>query len=183
MSPLSTAYPYGLRDLELKPITAVATETLGTILDIPASRVFSFTDAEEFTELRGDDHVVTSRGKGATCTWELEAGGYSADVAKSIVGGTLTDSGTTPSQKRVIDKKWSDARPWFQIEGQIISDNGGDIHGLLYRCRCTSDVKREFKDGEWHLTNCSGIALPSLSVANADKLYTITYNETAAAIV
>lgn len=180
--PLGTAYPYGLRDLELKPITSVATETLGTLLDIPAARVFSFTDAEEYTTLRGDDKNMTTRGKGATVTWELESGGYSADVVKAIVGGSLTDSGTTPAQKRLLRKLATDSRPWFHMEGQIISDNGGDVHGILYRCRCTSDVKYEWKDGEWYLTNCSGEAFPSLAVATIDALYDIIFNETAIAV-
>lgn len=178
---LGVAYPYGLRDLELWPITAVATETLGTLLDIPASRVFSFTESEEYTTLRGDDKNITTRGKGAEGQWELEAGGVSFDVLKAIVGGTLTDSGTTPSQKRVLRKKATDQRPWFKIEGQVIGDTG-DVHGICYRCRCTSDVKYEFKDGEWFLTNCSGVILPSLAVATADALYDLVFNETATVI-
>jgi len=179
---LGIAYPYGLRDLELKPITAVATETLGTLVDIPAARVFEFTESEEYTDLRGDDKTITTRGKGATGQWNLESGGYSADVVKAIVGGVLTDSGTTPSQKRVLVKKVSDQRPWFHVEGQVIVDSGGDLHAVVHRCRCTSDVKWSFKDGEWVLTNVSGIFLPSLASATLDELYQIIYNETAAAI-
>lgn len=180
--PLGTAYPFGLRDLEIKPITNVLTEALGTLTDIPASRKFKFTDSEDYETLRGDDRDILVRGKGAKVQWELESGGYPADVAKAIVGGTLTDSGTTPNQKRDLQKKVTDARPWFRVEGQVISDNGGDVHGTVYRCRCTSDFSFDVGDGEWYLFNVSGVGLPSLAAATVDALWDITYNETAAAI-
>lgn len=182
MSPLGTAYPYGLRDLEIKPITDVLLGTLGTLTDIPASRKFKFTDSEDFDTLRGDDRDIIVRGKGAKVNWELESGGYPADVAKAITGGTLVDSGTTPAQKRVLTKKVTDQRPWFLAEGQVISDNGGDVHGKVYRCRCTSDFSFDVGDQQWMLFNVSGVGLPSLAAASLDALYDITYNETAVAI-
>lgn len=182
MSPLGTAYPFGLRDLQIKPITTVLTEALGTLTDIPASRTFKFTESEDFETLRGDDRDILVRGKGARVQWELESGGYPADVAKAIVGGTLVDSGTTPAMKRVLTKKVTDQRPWFRAEGQVVSDNGGDVHGTVHRCRCTSDFSFDVGDGEWFLFNVSGEGLPSLAAGTLDVLYEIVYNETAVAI-
>lgn len=179
---LPTALPYGLRDVKLTPYTDAGATTLGTALDLPNSRTFSFSEAEEFTELRGDDKVVTTRGKGAQVEWDLEAGGLSLDILKALAGGTITETGTTPAQKRTFTKKVTDARPFFQIEGQAISDSGGDMHCVLPRCRVTGNIEGEFSDGNFFLTSGSGVALPSLVTGEEDTLYEFVQNETAVAI-
>ena len=181
--PLGTAYPFGLRDVKITPVTNLVTETYGTALDLPAARVLSFTESEDFEVLRGDDKDITTRGSGAKIDWELEGGGYNADIVKAIYGGTLTDSGVTPNQIRSIRKLATDARPFFKAEGQAMSDNGGDVHVILWRCRATGDFDGEFSDGNWFLTNASGSAFPSQGVGRTDALYDIIYNETVTAIV
>lgn len=175
--------PYGLRDVKLTPYTNDAATTLGTpSVDLPNARTFSFSEAEEFTELRGDDKVVTTRGQGASVDWDLEAGGLSFEALKIITGGTITETGTTPAQSKTFTKKVTDSRPFFKVEGQAISDSGGDLHCVLDRCRSTGSVEGSFGDGEFFLTSGSGVALPSLITARADTLYEFVQNETAVAI-
>lgn len=181
--PLDVAYPFGMRDIKITPITNLVTEALGTAIDLPAARVLTFTEAEEYTTLRGDDKNITTRGNGATIQWELEGGGYKPAVVRAIYGGTLTDTGTTPNQISRLRKLATDARPFFKAEGQAMSDNGGDVHVVLFRCRATGDFEGSFQDGEWFLTNASGEAFPSQAVATLDALYDIVYNETVTAIV
>jgi len=151
-------------------------------MDLPAARVLSFTESEDFTDLRGDDKVITAHGSGATIAWELEAGGVHLDVLKAIIGGAVTDTGTTPAQNKKFVKKATDARPFFKAEGQVMSDNGGDVHGVLWRCKATGDVEYNFSDGNWVLTKCSGAAYPSVAATHTDELYQIIYNETPVAI-
>lgn len=184
MPTLAAPLPYGLRDVKLTPYTNDSATVLGTpSIDLPNSRTFSFSDAEEFTELRGDDKVITTRGQGASVEWDLEAGGLSLECLKLFVGGTITESGTTPATKRTFTKKVTDSRPFFKVEGQAISDSGGDLHCVLDRCRVTGNVEGEFGDGNFWLTKASGVALPSLIAARVDTLYEFVQNETTAAIV
>lgn len=179
---LPTPLPYGMRDLKLTAYADAAGSTLGTtVLDLPNMRTLSFSETEEFEELRGDDRVVTTRGRGAVVEWELEAGGLSLDVWKALSGGTITDSGTTPNKKRVFRKLGRQSRPWNLFEGQVISDSGGDVHAILYRCRATEELEGEFSDGEFFLTSGSGQALPLLN-DTMDVLYDIVQNETAVPI-
>lgn len=180
--PLGTSLPYGLRDVKITPYTTPAATTLGTSIDLPNSRTFSFSEAEEFTELRGDDKVVTTRGQGASVEWDLEAGGLSLDVLKAMAGGVIVDSGVTPNQKRTFTKKVTDARPFFKVEGQVISDSGGDMHCVLDRCRVTGNIEGEFSDGNFFLTSGSGVTLPSLITGREDTLYEFVQNETVSAI-
>lgn len=183
--PITTvSLPYGLRDVKITPYTSLAGNTLATTsIDLPYARTFSFSEAEEFTELRGDDKKVTTRGQGASVEWELESGGLSFEAVKAMVGGTITETGTTPAQKKSFMKKVTDDRPFFKVEGQAISDSGGDLHCILDRCRFTGSLEGEFGDGEFFLTSGSGEALPSLITARLDALYEFVQNETVTAIV
>lgn len=180
--PLGTAYPFGMRDIKITPITNASSETLGTPIDLPAARTLTFTESESFEELRGDDKVITARGTGPAVEWELEAGGYTPAAVAAIYGGTLVETGVTPSQISTLSKKANDVRPFFKAEGQAISDSGGDVHVVLYRCRATGDFEGEFSDGSWFLTGASGSAFPSQAAASLDALYDIVYNETVTAI-
>jgi hypothetical protein len=174
--------PYGLRDIKITPYSDAGGSTLGsTLIDLPNARTLSFSETEEFEELRGDDRLVTTRGRGAVVEWELESGGLSLDAWKALSGGTITETGTTPAMKKVFRKSGRQSRPWNLIEGQVISDSGGDVHAILYRCRATEELEGEFSDGEFFLTSGSGQALPLLS-DTADVIYDIVQNETAAAI-
>lgn len=167
--------PYGLRDVKLKKYTG---ETLGSAVDLPASRTLSFSEAEEFEELRGDDKLIAVRGKGPTISWDLEAGGISLASYAVIAGGASVASGTTPNQKVTYSKLGSDVRPYFQAEGQAISDIGGDFHAVLYKLRANGDIEGELADGSFWLTQASGIGLPDPD----DALYDFVQNETETAI-
>lgn len=177
MPPVDPALPFGLRDVKLRPIDA--TGVVGVSVDLPNSRTFSFGEAEDFEQLRGDDTVVAMRGKGATVDWELEAGGISLNAYKILAGGTTTTSGVSPNTKTTYSKTSTDARPYFQVEGQAISDSGGDFHVLLYRCRATGDLSGEMADGSFWLTGAKGQAIANA----AGAIYDFIENESVAAIV
>lgn len=170
------ALPYGLRDIKVTPIEADG--SLGTPVDLPAAQTLSFSEAEEYQELRGDDRLVAVHGQGPTVEWELEAGGISLDAWAVMSGGTLTSGGTTPAQTKTLLKKVTDARPYFQIEGQAINDVYGDTHVVIYKAKVTENIEGEFADGEFFITSCSG-----QGIGNADgDLYLFTWNETETAI-
>lgn len=176
---METALPYGLRDIKIATLVGA---TKGPLVDLPNARTLSFSESEEFEELRGDDKVVTSRGSGAAVTWELESGGIALEAYIILNGGTLTESGVTPNAIKKYSKKSTDSRPYFFLEGQAISDSGGDFHARLYRCKSTDGVEGELADGSFWLTSASGIALGSLEAGVEDVIYEFVQNETATAI-
>lgn len=168
--------PYGLRDVKLIPLDA--NENEGTPVDLPVSQTFSFAEAEEYQELRGDDRVVAIVGKGPTVDWSLEAGGISPDAWLVLTGGTVTDSGATPNQVTSLLKKVTDRRPYFKVIGQSVADGGGDTWCELFKCKVDGNLEGEWADGEFFITSCSGTA-----IGNADEdLYKITWHETATTI-
>lgn len=142
----------------------------------------SFSEAEDFEELRGDDKVVAIVGKGAGVEWEMEHGGISLSAYKNMSGGTLATTGVTPNAITTYTRKSTDAKPYFKAEGQSISDTGGDFHVVLYRCRASDKLEGELGDGAFWLTGAGGAALPALLTGKIDVLYEFVVNETAAAI-
>ena len=176
-APLPVSLPYGIRDVKLTPYE----DALGTILgtesvDLPFMQTFSFSEAEEFQELRGDDKLVTTHGQGAKVDWSLEAGGISLKAWKVMSGASLTETGTAPNRQVRIRKKGTDVRPYFRVEGQAISDSGGDMRVVVFRCRVSGELQGEFSDGEFFVTNAGGEGLPLLDDAN-DLLYDLIQNE------
>lgn len=181
--PLPTAIPYGIRDIKLTPYTTANADVLGTpSVDLPYARTLSWTETEDFEELRGDDTIVTTKGKGAELEWELESGGLSLPALKVMDGGTITESGTTPAIKISYKKLDTDSKPFFKIEGQVISDTGGDVHLVMDRCRASGDFEGEFTDGEFFLTAGAGVALGSKIATRLGILYEFVQNEAAVTI-
>lgn len=181
-SPLGDSIPYGVRDLKLTRYTdASGTVLAGTSVDLPNMQTLSFTEAEEFSELRGDDRLVATHGQGSTLEWSLEAGGISLAAWSIFTGGSVIESGVTPNRKRILRKMSTAIRPYFRAQGQIISESGGDLHVFLYRLRSTENVEGEFADGEFFVTSAGGTGLP-LPFDTMDLLYDIIQNETAVGI-
>jgi len=170
------ALPFGLRDVKLAPLNSDGV-TYGASVDLPASMTLSFAESQDSEELRGDDVTIASHGNAPTVTWSLEAGGISLDAYKVLVGGTLTTSGVSPASKKTLNKKGTDQRPYFKIEGQIISDSGGDVHAVIYKAKATGDVGGDFQEGQFYLTDCDGTGYTD---ANGN-LYDLVHNETAVA--
>lgn len=182
--PLTTIpLPYGLREIKITPFTDAGATTLAAqSIALPNSRTLSFTEAEDFEDLRGDDKTVATHGSGAHVEWELEAGGVSFEAVAAMYGGTVTSTGVAPAQVKTLSKKVSDVRPYFKIEGRAISDSGGDFHIVIYKCKATDNLEGELGDGQFFLTGASGTGLPSTVAANLDKLWDFVQNETAVAV-
>jgi hypothetical protein len=176
MALATTALPYGMRDIRISTLNDDG--SLQTPVDLPNAQVLSFSEAEDFEELRGDDQVVALRGKGPKVEWSLEAGGITLAAYKAIVGGTNTTTGSTPNQVKTYRKLGTDARPYFKAEGQSISDSGGDFHSILYKARASENIEGSQEDGKFWITKLGGTAIPNTS----GILYDFVQNETATAI-
>lgn len=181
-APVADGLPYGVRDLKLTQYTDQLGMVLGgTSIDLPFMQTLNFTEAEEFAELRGDDKLITTRGRGSQVNWDLEAGGLSVPAWATFTGGSVIERGLTPNRVIELQKKSTQSRPYFRIDGKMISDSGGDILVRIYRCRANGDITSNFQDGEFGTTQVSGVGLPLLDDSN-DLLYSIFRRETSEAL-
>jgi len=171
------ATPFGLRDVKITPITNLG--AYGTMIDLPNAQTFSFSESEDYSTLRGDDKDVAKRGNGPTVEWTLEAGGISLEAYCAINGGTLTVAGTGATLKKTYKKKANDSRPYFYVEGQAISEGGGDFHGVVYKAIADGSMEGEMKDGEFWVTKADGSGIGDTN----NNLYDFVENGTAISIV
>jgi hypothetical protein len=176
------ALPFGMRDTKVTPFTDSLATTLGTGADYPNARSISFSEAEDYEELRGDDKLIALRGLGASVDWSMEHGGINIPTYKNMNGGTTSTTGVTPNQITTYTKKVTDVRPYFKAEGQSMSDSGGDFHVVLYKCRASENLEGELSDGSFWLTGAGGRSLPATLTGKTDVLYDFVLNETATAI-
>jgi len=171
----AATYPFGLRDVKLYGFL----DQQGTILadegiDLPAAQTFSFADSEDYTDLRGDDELLATHGNGAQVNWTLEAGGISLAAWALLTGGQIIESGVAPNRKITLRKCSDDTRPYFQVKGLVMSDNGGDNVGIVYRAKCNGDISGQFGDGAFFVTSADGIGLP---IPGTKLLYDIEQHE------
>ena len=158
MSPAK--YPFGLRDVKIYPFL----DQEGTVLadegvDLPAAQTFSFADSEDFTDLRGDDELLASHGNGAQVNWTLEAGGIALAAWAIFTGGQIIESGVAPNRTITLRKCSDDARPYFQVRGLAMNDNGGDTVGVVYRAKCNGDISGQFGEGTFFVSSADGIGM------------------------
>lgn len=186
---LGTTLPYGLRDIKLIQYPSLEATSFGsTLVDLPNARTMSFNDTEEYTELRGDDKLVTSHGQGSQVEWEIESGGYSFAAHAIVAGGVVVETGIAPNQRKRYRKKSSDQRPFFMAVGQAISDSGGDMHTILWLCRATGDVEGQMQDAEFVTPSISGTGFPCrvagmvAGIDIQDSVYDFVQNETITSI-
>lgn len=172
--------PYGLRDIKVATLDAAGVK--GTLVDFPNAQTLEFEESTNSQELRGDDQVVAQRVTIDSVDWTLEGGGISYEAMVVIAGGTLTSTGTTPAVKKSWTRLGTDAYPDFFMEGQSLSESGGDDHTVLYRCKATQ-ISGSHTDQDFWVTHAEGNALATLTTADVGKVWAMVSNETVAAIV
>lgn len=181
---MPVALPFGLRDIKLIPYTdASATVLAASMVDLPYARTLSFSEAEDFEDLRGDDELITSHGSNAWVEWQLESGGISLEAWAVLSGGEVTVSGVSPNVVKRYRKRTTTQKPSFMLVGQSISDSGGDVHCVMYRCKVTDNLEGEFGDNAFFLTAGSGMGYGSRRPGEDGLLYDFVQSETITSII
>lgn len=170
--------PYGLHRVWITGYTDVdGTILADTSYRLPLAQTLAFTESEDFDTLNGDDKsAVAIAGKGATVDGSLEAGGLDIMTFSLITGAQLIESGVEPNVKRVLRKRGSDMRPYFRVEGQVLSNGGGDNVGRIFRCKANGKIQADMKFGTFMVPSIDfqGTPMPG---DDDDYLWEIEYNE------
>lgn len=177
--PVVDAIPFGLRDIKITPYTDAQGTALASVsYDLPYVQTMTFTETEDFTEMRGDDALITTRGGGAMVDWSIEAGGMSLVIWSLFSGAALVYSGLAPNRIERLRKRGTDVRPWVRIDGRIMSDTAGDIWARIYRAKCNGDIGGDFGDQDFFTSGFSGVGYPLLDDTN-DLVWELIRHETA----
>ncbi len=172
--------PYGLRDIKVATLDAAGVK--GTLVDLPAAQTLEFTEETASQVLRGDDGVQAQRVTIDNVAWTLDSGGISFEAYTVIAGGAITSTGTTPAIKKQWRRMGTDAYPDFFMEGQSMSESGGDNHIVFHRAKATQ-ISGTHQDQEFWVSHAEGNAIATLTAANVGAIWDMVANETASAIV
>lgn len=171
--------PYGMRDIKVATLDSAGVK--GTSVDLPAAQTLEFTEETSSQTLRGDDQVVAQRVTIDNVSWTLDSGGISFEAYTIIAGGAVTTTGSTPNVKKQWRRMGTDAYPDFYMEGQSLSESGGDHHLVFHRAKATQ-ISGTMQDQEFWVSHAEGNAIATLTAANVGAVWDMVANETATAI-
>lgn len=161
--------PFGIRDIKLTDITGT------TQVDLPNERVMSFSERLVSGELRGEGKTVAAVSEVDAVEFDLEAGGISLEAYALMSGRTVTIAGTSPDETTTLTGSGAERYPYFKVYGKSLGDGDDDIHVKLYKCKLTGGIQGRLQDGEFWVTQCSGIGIDD----GTNGIWDIVQNETA----
>jgi hypothetical protein len=171
--------PYGLRDVKVATLDSAGVK--GTLVDLPAAQSLEFQESTASQVLRGDDDNIAQRVTIDSVNWTLESGGISFEAYTVMAGGAITSTGTTPAVKKSWTRMGTDAYPDFFMEGQSLSESGGDHHQVFYRSKATQ-ISGTLQDQDFWVSHAEGNAIATLTTADVGKVWAMVANETAVVI-
>jgi hypothetical protein len=179
MALAGTRLPYGLRDIKVATLDNAGVK--GTVVDLPNAQTLEFTESTSSQVLRGDDAIAAQRVTIDTVEWTLDSGGISFAAYSVIAGGTVSSSGVTPNAISKWRRMGTDSYPDFYLEGQAMSESGGDNHIVFHRAKATQ-ISGTMQDQEFWVSHAEGNAIATLTAANVGAVWDMISNETATAI-
>lgn len=178
---------YSVQDAKISPLTADpagGAAVYGTALDVPGIQEMAITGEVEVKTLRGDNVKLATNAAISNIQVAVTHAKVSLDVLAAIVGGAVTDSGTTPAQKSVWDLSANNANlPPFKLEGVTPPNGvdivGGDLHWILHNLTLSAFPDLGFANEDFRVISFTADASPLLSTG---KWISAVLNETAVAI-
>jgi len=177
---------FAVADAKIKKITADpagGTTTFATAIDIPGIKSVDLTGTVNIKRLRGDNTLLDVNSVLESLSVKYNYAKEQLDARAVYVGGTVSDSGTTPNMvaKWALDN--AGVPGYFQFEAKTPTNGvdfvGGDAHLLLYRCMVSNFPGLGFAEEDYKLFEVEADAMPRLSDG---KWIDLLFNETAVAI-
>lgn len=172
-----TRLPYGIRDIKVATLDAAGTK--GTLVDLPNAQTLEFQETTSTQELRGDDTIKATRTTVDAVEWTLDAGGINFEAMKVIAGGTITTSGVAPNVVKQWRRMEGESYPDFYLEGQAMSESGGDHHTVIHRCKA-NQISGTHQDQEFWVSHAEGTGIGAVTGATEEgAVWDMIANETA----
>lgn len=173
-------YAVGLRDIKVYALTSLSTPTYGSAVDMPAAASMEVTGTFSEVVAEGDDIIVSAFALPNGAEFSMESStGFSLPVLEVLLGGTASDSGSTPSEVSYWDFLPGQEVPWFGAIGKAVdAETAGDTHCILYKCKVSSGPGGAFAYQSFRPINWSGRCLP-MAAYTGSPIFRIMHHETA----
>lgn len=177
---------FAVQDCKVSKLTADpagGSPTYATSIDVPGIKTMEIGGDVNTNELRGDNQQLDFGAVLGGVTVDVEHAKIHLDVLAILLGGTVTDSGTTPNQVATYSLPGGAAFSYFKLEGKTPTGGAdtptGDVHFILWRCILASFPSIGFAEEDYRTVSFSAQAVPLVS---SGKLLDAVANETAAVI-
>ena len=147
--------------------------TYGPAYDIPGAQSMSFKPDFLDKELRGDNKVLDQYSKVQSISGSAKHAKISMALMAIFMGGTVSDSGVSPNEKRTLTVLGSDKPSYFSLEGQVDYRGGealgGDFHARFPKVK-VSNFSCEFQSEDYAVVSFDWKAIPRSSDGRAVPL-------------
>jgi hypothetical protein len=182
---------YAVEDCKISKMTsdpAGAPTVYGTSVDVPGIKSVGVGGEISSAELRGDNTILAQNSALANGEISIEHAKISLDVLAIILGGTVTDAGTTPNQTSTYARgstAATDVLSYFKLEAKTPTSGvdfiGGDAHLVFYKCIITEFPEFGLAEEDFQTISFTARCFPPLGTP-ANRWFDIKLAETAAAI-
>lgn len=186
LSPISKLF--AVSDAKISKVTADpagGTITYGTAIDVPGIKSCTVTGDITSAELRGDNTLLDSNSTLASIEVEFEYAKLNQDALAVMLGGTVTGTGTTPSQISTYRLLNTDTFSYFKFQAKTPTGGSdsvtGDAHIVLYKCILSEFPEFGMAEEDYETFSTSAKAIPTLATTSGGWM-NVVFNETAAAI-
>jgi len=171
--------PFGIRDCKITPWTN--STTLGAFADLPRIRSIEVNVTRDSADLDGDDVRIATHSFGKAVEGSIEAGGINLTALVALAGGTAGPEVPGPPKTTTYIVQGNDVEGYCKIEGQMVSDDKGDLHIIVWRAKVTNGPNHTFSNGEYALTSCDYVGVYDASVTPS-RLYSLVQTDAVTAI-
>lgn len=180
-----TSKLFAVQDAKIAKLTSDpsgGSPVFATSIDVPGIKSVEVSFEINNVELRGDNTRLDSDSVLGGISVSFEHAKVSLDVLAAMIGGTVTDSGTTPNQVATLSRLSTDAFNYFKLEAKTptngVDFSGGDAHLIIWKLKLT-DYSIGFAEEDYY--TFEGEASGSTLLSN-NKIFDIVLNETQAAV-
>jgi hypothetical protein len=176
---------FNIDKCKIYPLTADpsgGSPTYGSGIAIPGIRELTIGFDILSKELYGDAKVLLQKTKVRKVTATAQNAQLNLDSFTTMLGGAVTDSGTTPNQKALWKLKGASVPSAFKLEAQILAVDGvavtGDAHMRIWKAVADATGLGGAME-DFNIPSLSVIGTPLFST---DDTIDVEFNETAVAL-
>ena len=174
---------FAVTDCKVRPLLtdpASGSPTYGSPIDVPGIKSVAITGTVETKRLRGDNTLLDADSVLTEVNVAIEYAKLSLDFHAALLGGTVTDSSTTPTQTASWDLTSSSKPLPFLLEAVSATADtiGGNVGFVLWKVSLSSFPELGLAEEDYRTHSMEGAAMPLISNG---KWLTPTLYETAVA--
>lgn len=178
---------FAVSDAKISKITADASggsTTYATSIDVPGIKSVTIGGDINSQDLRGDNTLLDYNAVLTGISLSFEYAKLQLDALGVMLGGSVTDSGTTPNQVATYSQLATQTFNYFKFEARTptagVDTITGDAHIVLYKCILTDFPELGFAEEGYKTYSVGAKAMPALGTGT--KWMDIVLNETQAVI-